>query len=148
MSYLDETGEDCAFTIAHVPDWDQLPNLGLPDMGGMTGKDAFGAYIDGEGVGLIIIRYHYGDTADICWVGVHPHRHHKGIGSALMERALSHARERQCSYAVCTFMTGHDDGLQRDSRHKLAARFGFKPFLKFNENDALHTTAVMILPLT
>ena len=83
--------------IAPVPDWSQLPNLGIPDMDDMTGKDVFGAYLNGEGIGLIILRYHYGDTAEICWLGVHPHHHNKGIGSALMDRALHHARAKKCT---------------------------------------------------
>jgi GNAT superfamily N-acetyltransferase len=133
--------------IAPVPDWSQLPNLGIPDMEDMTGKDVFGAYLNGEGVGLIILRYHYGDTADICWLGVHPHHHNKGIGTALMARALEQALARNCTHAVCTILAGHDDGLHPDSRHRLMTRHGFRPFFKYNEKDAVHATMLMMRTL-
>jgi GNAT superfamily N-acetyltransferase len=133
--------------IELVPEETELPSIGLPDSGDRTGKDFFAAYVNGEGIGLAIIRYHFGETAEICWLGVHPHHHHKGVGRALMARALEQAREKRCGHALCTVVTGHDAHAHTDPRYKLCLDSGFQPFFKYNENDPVHATTVLMRAL-
>src|SRR5437867_13083105 len=62
-------------------------------------QDGFLASIDGEPTGALTYLRH-GETLEIAWLdaGVEG----RGVGSALVDRALSHARARGCRRVVVT----------------------------------------------
>ncbi|HXZ67094.1 MAG TPA: GNAT family N-acetyltransferase, partial [Alphaproteobacteria bacterium] len=100
-----------------------------------------------ELAGLVALKYHFGSTTELWWLGLKPEFHRRGIGTSLVNVATMRARERGCEHlAVMTISEWSDDEFYRRTR-LFYQRLGFQPFVEFNETDPLNPMMWMIKPL-
>ncbi|HXQ16325.1 MAG TPA: GNAT family N-acetyltransferase [Caulobacteraceae bacterium] len=88
------SGAICRSILADLGDW-----FGLPDSNAeyeqlaQTGP-AVVALMDGEPVGLMLLKDHFGETLEIYFLAVRRERHRGGVGRALVEHAEILAAQR------------------------------------------------------
>ena len=137
----------CGEVIKTLPDWFGQPESNARYVRDIADKDVFSAFINDELAGLLALKYHFGSTAEIWWLGFKPEYHRRGIGSSLVNLAAMRAIERSCNYlAVMTISEWSDDEFYRRTR-LFYQRVGFQPFVEFNETDPFNPMMWMIRPL-
>jgi GNAT superfamily N-acetyltransferase len=65
------------------------------------------ARIDGNAVGLLLLKRHSPASAEIYWLGVDPDHHRSGIGRVLIESVEGHLRKERVKFLFV--MTLHPD---------------------------------------
>ena len=137
----------CAQVIKRLPDWFGQQASNDRYIREIADKDVFSAFVEDELAGLLAVKYHFGLTAELWWLGIKPEFHRRGIGTSLVNVATVRAQERGCSYlAVMTLSEWSDDEFYRQTRLFYQA-FGFQPLIEFNETDPLNPMMWMIKPL-
>jgi len=137
----------CAQVIGLLPDWFGQPVSNERYVREIADKDVFSAFVEDELAGLVALKYHFGSTAELWWLGLKPEFHRRGIGTSLVNVATMRARERGCRHlAVMTISEWSDDEFYRRTR-LFYQRLGFHPFVEFNETDPLNPMMWMIKPL-
>src|SRR5262245_55590499 len=86
----------CAAITAELPMWFGRPEANAHYVRNIVDRDVFAARLDGHIHGLIALENHFAVTCNIWWLGVSPSVHRRGLGRALVERAVEHARARGC----------------------------------------------------
>jgi GNAT superfamily N-acetyltransferase len=90
----------CVELSGQLPAWFGRPAANAMYAREMATRDAFAAKLDGHAVGLMAVEYLSGEDAGVCniwWLGVAPAIHRMGVGRALIEHAVLHARVRNCA---------------------------------------------------
>lgn len=106
-------------TAQYVRDTDRLPTLT--------------AAIGGEVVGFLTLNWHSDYAAEIHVMGVHPDRHRRGVGCALVAKAEEILREQGVEYLqVKTLSPTHPDPNYARTRRFYQA-MGFRPLEEFPE---------------
>jgi GNAT superfamily N-acetyltransferase len=134
--------------IKALPEWfgEQGDNQNYIDH--VRGKDAFAAYVKDEGVGLIALKYHFDTTAEIWWLGLHPHHHNKGIGTMLFERAREHALSKGCRHIIVNTVSDRSPDMHYAKTRDFYFKQGFRALFEFNEHDHPNPMMCMILDLS
>lgn len=113
----------------------------------VRGKDAFAAYVDGEGIGLIALKYHFDVTAEVWWLGLHPHHHNKGIGTMLFKRAREHAIAKGCKHMIVNTVSDRSPDSHYAKTRDFYFKQGFMPLFEYNEHDHPNPMMCMVLDL-
>lgn len=84
------------------------------------------ARIEGNALGLLLLKRHSAISAEIYWLGVDPDHHRQGIGRALIGTIESRLRQEGLKYLFVT--TLHPDDPYEPYRHTRAfyERLGFE----------------------
>ena len=142
-----ERSSACVAITRTIPEW-----FGQPASNAMYGrqiadKDAFGAFLADDPVGLIALDYHFDQTAEVWWLGVRREAHRQGIGRALLARARDRARERQRRYLVLKTLSpaSPDEGYARTRKFYL--REGFVPLVDLDGADPANPMMWMLQTL-
>jgi GNAT superfamily N-acetyltransferase len=141
------SGSEAEIVIAELPAWFGEGSQNFPDMGNLGDKDAFAAYLDGEGIGLIALKYHFGETAEIWWFGVRPEFQKRGAGSTLFVKARDHAIRKGCKRMAVSILSDRSIDTHYDHMRAFYISHGFRPLLEYNENDPVNPMMWMILTL-
>jgi GNAT superfamily N-acetyltransferase len=121
----------CADITAELPMWFGRPESNAHYIRNIVDRDVFGALLDGRYRGLIALEYQFGVTCNIWWLGVSPSVHRRGLGRALMERAVEQARARGCVRLAVETMSPRADGPEYDLTRRFYEFMGFAPFVEF-----------------
>ena len=113
----------------------------------IAATEVFATERDGAWLGAIALKYHFETTAEIWWMGVTRRHHRLGLGSALMEKALSRAAMRGCLRAVLMTLSPRSSDTGYAATRKFYERHGFAPMVEFNESDPVNPMMWMIRPL-
>lgn len=112
--------------MARLPEWFAQPdsNRHYAEQAGIL--EAWVARIDGEALGLLLLKRHGAVSAEIYWLGVDPDHHREGIGSALIGVTESRLRQEKMKYLFVT--TLHPDDPDESYRRTRAfyERLGFE----------------------
>ena len=138
----------CARIIGLLPDWFGLPDSNTAYVAGVADCLCLGAFSEGQCLGLIALRPHYGTTLEIWWMGVDPARHRQGIGKALVESALDHARHQGFRDMVLMTLSeeSNDPGYAATRQFYLSR--GFRPLVHDHMTDPENPLMWMIRPMT
>jgi ribosomal protein S18 acetylase RimI-like enzyme len=79
---------------ARLPEWFGRPESNRHYAGQAEVLEAWVARIDGQSVGLLLLKRHGAVSAEIYWLGVDPQHHRQGIGRCLI-RAVEHRLKQQ-----------------------------------------------------
>jgi GNAT superfamily N-acetyltransferase len=121
----------CAGIIKELPRWFGRPEANAGYIRGMVNRDAFAGSIDGEPRGLIALEYHFTTTCNVWWLGVSAAVHRRGVGRALIERAVLEARKRNCRYLAVETMAPRAESPEYDMSRRFYETLGFMPFVEF-----------------
>jgi len=129
----------CRDIINALPEWFGIPQSTQKYIKGVAAKDCFAIFGENDvPAGLIAIKYHFGEIAEIWWMGVSPERHRQGIGQTLFEAARQRAVEKGCKHMVVLTLSE----LSADERYARTRQFyermGFRTFLYDHEEDPVH----------
>ena len=114
-----------------LPMWFGRPEANAHYISGVVDRDAFAAVVDGQPCGLIALEYHFLVTCNIWWMGVSPAVHRRGIGRALVERAVQEARTRGCRQLALETMSPRAGSPEYDMTRRFYEAVGFVPFVEF-----------------
>ena len=134
--------------IKTLPEWFGIPAANAHYIKEAESKDVFAAYDDqGQAVGVIALRYHFGTTAEIWWMGVKPASHRRGVGSLLLEAAKSRAQEKECRALAVLTLSPRKPDLHYARTRAFYERYGFRWFLEVDERYPNNPLAWMIMEL-
>ena len=121
----------CAQITKDLPRWFGRPEANARYIRDIADRDTFAGYLDGVPCGLIALEYHFQVTCNIWWLGVSPTVHRRGIGRALMERAVEEARARSCRQLAVETMAPRSESPEYDLSRRFYEAMGFSPFVEF-----------------
>lgn len=83
---------------AHLPEWfgQEESNRHYAEQAEIL--EAWGARIDGQAVGLLLLKRHSAVSAEIYWLGVDPDHHRQGIGQALIGAVERRLKEEKIKF--------------------------------------------------
>jgi GNAT superfamily N-acetyltransferase len=81
------SGAICRTILAGLPEWFGLPASNAEYENLAEAGPAVVALEDGEPVGLMLLKDHFGETLEIYFLAVRRDRHRAGVGRALVEQA-------------------------------------------------------------
>ena len=143
----EEKSKACEQIIRHLPDWFGMPESNKNYIKQMRDKDVFAVEKDGAAIGLIALKYHFGETAEVWWMGLLPEHHRSGLGTLLIEAAKKRAKEKNCkNLALNTLSPRSPDPYYARTRAFYDTR-GFRPLVEFNEDDPDNPMMWMVLNL-
>lgn len=88
---------------------------------------------DGNCVGFISIKIHYGTTGDVYVCGVLPEYHKKGIGKKLMNSAEDYLKQSGCKYVIVKTLSEMADYEPYERTRKFYLKVGFEPLITIKE---------------
>ena len=121
----------CTRLSAELPMWFGRPDANAAYARGMATREGFAAFVDGAPEGLIALDYHFGTTSIVWWLGVSPRVHRRGVGRALVERALQEARQRECLWLAVETMSPRALSPEYDLTRRFYEALGFQPLVEF-----------------
>jgi GNAT superfamily N-acetyltransferase len=121
----------CAEIIAELPLWFGRPASNARYIRDIAGRDVLAARLDGSIRGLIALEVHFAITCNIWWLGVSPTVHRRGLGRALIEGAVKHARGCGCRRLAVETVSPRTDSPEYDLTRHFYAAMGFVPFVGF-----------------
>ena len=86
-------GADCAAILAELPQWFGLAQSNAAYAAHAEREEAFVAEQDGRALGLMCLVDHGFSALEIHLLAVRPDEHRRGVGRALVKKALAVARE-------------------------------------------------------
>jgi ribosomal protein S18 acetylase RimI-like enzyme len=92
---------------ARLPEWFGRPEANRHYAEQAEILEAWGARLDGQAVGLLLLKRHSAASAEIYWLGVDPQHHRRGIGRGLI-RAVED-RLKQEAVRFLFVMTVHPE---------------------------------------
>jgi GNAT superfamily N-acetyltransferase len=138
-------GAVCAEILASLPEW-----FGMPESNAAYKRDVeelpmFAAEDGGRVHGFIALKRHTAYAFEIHVMGVRPELHRKGLGRALVVRAVVHAHENGARFlTVKTLSSAHPDAGYARTRAFYEA-MGFLPIEEFGTLWNPDNPAVMLL---
>jgi GNAT superfamily N-acetyltransferase len=125
------SGALCGRVLAALPTWFGIPESVADYVAGADAHPTVVACTEGEDVGILTLVTHTPYAAEVYVMGVLPHRHRRGIGRAMLERAEDWLSERDIEYLqVKTLSPRHPDpGYAKTRAFYLAC--GFRPLEEF-----------------
>jgi GNAT superfamily N-acetyltransferase len=91
-------GPICAEILAALPHWFGFPDSVAAYVAAADREPTAVATLDGRDCGILTLRQHSPDAAEIVVMGVLPEHHRSGIGQALLEAAESWLAERDIGF--------------------------------------------------
>ena len=82
-------GAECASILAELPEWFGLPQSNAEYAEAAEREPAWVAEDDGETVGVMVLTDHGFSAIDVHLLAVRPQVHGRGVGKALIRRALA-----------------------------------------------------------
>lgn len=137
----------CAAIISKLPDWFAIPAANERYIAGMASKDVFAASVNDRPIGLLALRYHFGTTAEIWWMGIVPEYHRQGIGRRLIDAAKDRAIQLGCTTMVVTTLSPRCSDKNYAGTRAFYEGQGFRLLVEFNEHDPRNPMAWMVLSL-
>jgi GNAT superfamily N-acetyltransferase len=128
--------ELCGRLSAELPMWFGRPESNVAYMRGIATRNCYVAEQDKTIAGLIALDYHFGTTCNVWWLGVRPSFHRRGIGRALVERALQEAQGRGCRYLAVETMSPRAKSQEYDLTGRFYLALGFEPLIEFEPEPA------------
>jgi GNAT superfamily N-acetyltransferase len=92
------SGADCASILAEIPEWFGMPESNANYARLAEEGPAYLVEVDGRAEGLMMLKPHFDSTVEVYFLAVRPALHRKGVGRALVERAVAIAAERGALY--------------------------------------------------
>lgn len=86
------SGAICRAILAALPEWFGLPESNADYERLADAGPAWLAVADGDAVGIMILKPHFGTAEEVYLLAVRPDQHRRGVGRALIERAEAVAR--------------------------------------------------------
>ncbi|MET0192922.1 MAG: GNAT family N-acetyltransferase [Hyphomicrobiaceae bacterium] len=121
----------CTEIITELPMSFGRPEANARYVRDIADRDAFGASVDGQVLGLIALEVHFSSTCNIWWLGIRPLAHRHGLGRALVEKSVDFARIRNCKRMAVETMSPRDDSAEYAVARHFYAAMGFVPFVEF-----------------
>lgn len=132
---MQETGSGsvCAAVLAALPQWFGFPDSVAAYVEAAETNPTFVATVAGRDSGILTLRLHSPDAAEIVVMGVLPEQHRAGIGSTLLDAAESWLSRREVAFLqVKTLSSLHDDpGYAKTRAFYVSA--GFRPLEELPE---------------
>ncbi|MCB1510964.1 MAG: GNAT family N-acetyltransferase [Hyphomicrobiaceae bacterium] len=110
--------------------WFGRPEANAAYAMGMADREAFTATLDEIAVGLMALEYHFEATCNVWWLGVSPKVHRRGVGRALMDRAVIEARDRGCRRLAVETVSPRVDSSAYALTRQFYMALGFEPFVE------------------
>ncbi|MGI6669785.1 MAG: GNAT family N-acetyltransferase [Acetivibrionales bacterium] len=100
---------------------------------------------DGNCVGFMSVKIHYGTTGDIYVCGVLPEYHGKGIGKKLMNTAEDYFKKNGCKYIIVKTLSEKANYEPYERTRKFYLSVGFEQLITLTEMwDAENPCLIMI----
>lgn len=141
VSEIRDTGERsrlCAEITAELPMWFGRPESNARYISGIASRECYAAVVDGQPAGLIALEYHFDRTCDIWWMGVRASAHRRGIGRALIARAVHEAETRGCRFLTVLTMGEKAQSPAYDATRRFYEAMGFVPLIAFEPEPGDH----------
>jgi ribosomal protein S18 acetylase RimI-like enzyme len=89
--------------------------------------DGYVAELEGERIGLLLLKQSSPTSAEIYWMGIYPAHHRSGIGRTLIDTAIRDARARGVKYLFVVTLHPNDtyEPYQRTRRFYEAMGFSY-----------------------
>ncbi len=123
----------CEPILRALPGWFGIEEANAQYLQDIESLPTFVALDRSEVVGFLTLKQHTAYAAEIHIVGVHPERHRRGIGQALLERAEAHLREAGVEYLQVKTLSGSHPDLHYRRTRLFYERMGFRPLEEFEE---------------
>jgi len=137
----------CGSLISDLPEWFGQEAANRKYVAQIADLQTFGAFSGKICLGLIALRPHFRDTLEIWWMGVRPEYHRQGIGRSLMDQATAYGREMHHRELILMTVSELSDDAGYARTRAFYRCMGFRPLLRFNENDSVSPMMWMIKPL-
>lgn len=137
----------CADVIKTLPDWFGILEANENYIAGMANRDVFAAYVEGQPVGLIALKYHFNETAEIWWMGIKPGHHRQGIGQELFATAKGHAAAKGCRQMIVNTLSARSSDEYYARTRVFYLKMGFRPLFEDHGENPVNPMMWMILPL-
>jgi GNAT superfamily N-acetyltransferase len=115
---------------ALLPEWFGVAEANAAYARMAESLDGFVAQVDGHGCGLLLTEKHGARSVEIAWMGVEPMRHRTGIGRALLDAALEHARKAGTKFAFVATLHPDDPYEPYARTRRFYESMGFEYVLK------------------
>lgn len=139
--------EACISITATIPEWFGQPTANERYAREIGNCDCFLARHNDETIGLVALRYHFDETAEIWWLGVKRKHHRTGTGRALIDVSIDRAVEMGCRNIVLeTLSPEHPDPGYAMTRAFYLA-LGFRPLVAAARGSGGHPMMWMIRPV-
>jgi GNAT superfamily N-acetyltransferase len=86
------SGAICKSILAELPEWFGIPESNAAYERLAEAGPAWVARLDGQDIGLMVLKPHFTDALEIELIAVRPAHHRSGAGRALVEQAVALAR--------------------------------------------------------
>lgn len=121
----------CRKITERLPMWFGRPDVNDLYFQEIRTRDVFVAQEDGVACGLIALEYHFEITCNVWWLGVDPGFHRRGLGRALMSRAVAEAGRRGCRQMAVETVSPRADSPEYEETRRFYEAVGFRPFIEF-----------------
>jgi len=144
-------GADCTSILAELPEWFGIPQSNAAYAEIAEVGDAFVAEENGNALGLMVLADPGFAAIDIHLLAVRRHAHRRGVGRALVERAVEETRARGKSYLTVKTRGPSLPYEPYEKTRRFYEGVGFKPLEEFiqiwgPENPCLMMVMGVFLP--
>jgi len=137
----------CGSLISDLPGWFGQEKANRKYVEQIAELQTFGVFSGETCLGLIALRPHFRDTLEIWWMGVRPEHHRQGIGRILMDQAVTYGREMHQRQLILMTVSELSDDVGYARTRAFYQYMGFRPLLRFNEDDPVSPMMWMMKPL-
>lgn len=128
----------CRHITAKLPEWFGIFDANERYAKGCLERISFGAVLDGDHVGLIVMEFPFPNNANIYWLGVDSAYHHLGIGKQLLKAAENYCLSMGVyTMTVETLSTKHEDEYYLKT-YRFYEKNGFKPLFELQPYGPEH----------
>ena len=125
-------GVDCASILADLPEWFGIPEANARYIERAEGEQTWVAESEGKAIGLITLSDQGFSAIDIHFLAVRRDAHRQGVGTALVDKALSEARSRQRSYLTVKTVGPSRESEPYERTKAFYRAVGFEPLEEFD----------------
>lgn len=125
----------CAKTILRtLPDWFGNEEAISEYVAAVSDLPSWAA-VDHNGncLGFVAVKIHYGHTGDIYVLGILPQYHGQGIGTQLMEAADKYFAQQGCRYVIVKTLSDLVECERYERTRQFYLRVGFEPLISLTE---------------
>ena len=125
-------GAECASIIADLPEWFGIPTANAAYAEAAEREQSWVAEWDGEAAGVLVLSDPGFAALDIHFLAVRPSLHRQGLGSALVEKALSEARALGRTYLTVKTLGPSRLSQPYEQARAFYRAVGFEPLEEFS----------------
>ena len=124
-------GVDCASILADLPEWFGIPEANDRYIRHADSDQTWVAELGGKAIGLMTLSDQGFSAIDIHFLAVRRDAHRQGVGTALVNKALSEARARQRSYLTVKTLGSSRESEPYEQTKAFYRAVGFEPLEEF-----------------